>query len=389
MVKLSIIFGFRNKEIDRVETCLRSLASQSFKDFEVVFVDYGSDTSFSEPLKKMLSAFSFVTYVYSNTKGMPWNRSHAFNTGIRMAKGEFVFTSDVDLVFSKDCLQTFCNAVNGNKAVFSDVYLMNKGQTFKEGMSVEGIKVQRGGSGMGIYPTAKLQEIGGYDEYFKIWGCEDRDLKQRLELAGLAIEVMDITKAPIFHQWHPQSNLQRNFLPTGWWEEMNLYLFDNKKRVDRNGTNWGYVYTDADRPSLNCLEKGKVSVELSGDEHSSIIVLFEKVSDAFKEMKSGDSLKVSSGKNVQTADVKSALPDSFVLKALNKIVYGIDKNFNVLDFNKLNNGMKMLKDAKLYESDIENLKNFSWLFIQKYKSEIKDYYFAEYKGNFVCILVRN
>ena len=51
---ISIVVGYRNREIERVKRSLDSLLQQKYVDFEMIFIDYGSDHSISKDIEQLL-----------------------------------------------------------------------------------------------------------------------------------------------------------------------------------------------------------------------------------------------------------------------------------------------------------------------------------------------
>jgi glycosyltransferase involved in cell wall biosynthesis len=49
---VTIVYAFRNRDVLRVKASLDSLQQQTHSDFKVVFVDYGSETIFSNGNRK-------------------------------------------------------------------------------------------------------------------------------------------------------------------------------------------------------------------------------------------------------------------------------------------------------------------------------------------------
>ena len=62
--KLSIIYAFRNRDVERVQLSMESLHAQKFQNFEVVFVDYGSEAETAAKVQKTLKNFEFARYLY-------------------------------------------------------------------------------------------------------------------------------------------------------------------------------------------------------------------------------------------------------------------------------------------------------------------------------------
>src|SRR5665647_475985 len=127
---VSIIIGFRNREILRIKNVMDSLEKQTCSGFELIFVDYGSDETVSGQVKALLINYPFVKYIYSDTRGWYWNRAHALNTGIKLASGNILLTSDIDLVFPPD----FINSVN--KLSFKNRFYTFKCYYLQENMDI-------------------------------------------------------------------------------------------------------------------------------------------------------------------------------------------------------------------------------------------------------------
>lgn len=122
----TIIFGFKNRDTIRIKNCLDSLKRQTFTDFNVIFVDYGSDEALAKDVKSIVETYDFCTYVYSDSRGYPWNRSRALNTGIRLAQGEYVVTTDIDMVYARDFFEILSTKVSEDRAIFTNFYNMPK-----------------------------------------------------------------------------------------------------------------------------------------------------------------------------------------------------------------------------------------------------------------------
>lgn len=93
-MKLSIITINRNNAAG-LEKTMRSVASQSYKEFEYIVVDGASTDGSVDVIKKLESKFAHLKWVSEPDKGI----YNAMNKGIRMAKGDFI-----QILNSADCL---------------------------------------------------------------------------------------------------------------------------------------------------------------------------------------------------------------------------------------------------------------------------------------------
>lgn len=250
MPRISIIFGYRNRDTERVKRCLDSLSDQTFSDFEVIFVDYGSTEPYKSEIQALTNLYSFVNYIYNHTVGMPWNRSHALNTGIRLVQSDYVLFGDVDLIYSSNFLENLSRFFGEKAQVFCDFFLLPENHNFNDTL-LKNYPTSNAKGAIHFLPAKYLLQVGGFDEYYCFWGVEDRDLYKRLfglELREYRIST-NVTK--VYHQWHPKtSNLKNSGFPDKWWEEMNIYFSLNQGKLVRNSKGWGKIYTLEDRPSL-------------------------------------------------------------------------------------------------------------------------------------------
>ena len=253
-MQLSIIFGFRDRETTRVALCLQSLARQTFTDFEVIFVDYGSQSRYADDTRALVESFDFCRYVYTDTRGRPWNRSHALNTGVRQSTARYIMTTDVDMIYPSDFVATFMAAADERKVFHVFHHLLPEGYTAWDKLHTQlDLPVAQDALGA-CHFVAREQfvAIGGFDELYCYWGIEDRDLNLRERAVGLEVEVLN-DRTYMHHQWHPPANLvTTDFMPQGWWRRMEVYFHEHKSVVVRNGDDWGRMVTE--RPILRYLD---------------------------------------------------------------------------------------------------------------------------------------
>lgn len=247
---LTIIYGFRNREPERVRRSLDSLKKQSDPDFNVVFIDYGSDEGLSNQIEKLAGQYSFCRYLYNDTRGRPWNRAHAINTGIKMARDEFVFTADVDLLFHRSFVEIAKGLCSDHTATFFSVAYLNRQFSNWENIKEKGAIVSKSHAlGLALIPVSRLKSIGGYDEFYSFWGQEDNDIELRLKEAGLQTQFFD-SKILLFHQWHAISRDNELDVPKGWGVMQQDYVNFFKKEMVRNKeVEWGKCFSSADRPA--------------------------------------------------------------------------------------------------------------------------------------------
>mgnify|MGYP003395948958 CR=1 FL=1 len=99
-----IIPNWNGKELLKV--CLKSLANQSFKDFEVVVIDNGSSDGSSDYIKKF----------HPKVKVIELDKNYGFakavNMGIQSTNSKYLFLLNNDTEVDKDCIKYLVETAN-------------------------------------------------------------------------------------------------------------------------------------------------------------------------------------------------------------------------------------------------------------------------------------
>ena len=337
---ISIIFGYRDRELTRVKRCLDSLANQTYTNFEVIFVDYGSDEQFSGPARNLLSQYSFSRYLYSHTNGWPWNRGRALNTGVRLAKGEYIFTNDIDLIFSENYLAKLASILVKDKVFYPPTHYLEKNFNQWNRLNQVPRKKYHQMKGISILSKEAFASINGYDEQFIIWGQEDEDLFGRLEKRGFEFEWLS-DDYRLFHQWHPHAtNTRPCYINNYYWANAQLYQFRMKNIIVRNSNEWGHLYSLNDRPLL--LSNNKVTAAFERPCYAQDSVM--RLVDLFEKAQAGDVIRVKACSGVK---------GSAALSVLNRLI------------------RKVWMRGWQREEDL--VSGFLWSLIQEYSEKIEDY----------------
>jgi hypothetical protein len=249
--QISIVFGYRNRDVARIKHCLESLVSQTYRDFEVVFVDYGSGSGYQSQIRPLVDSYDFCRYLYSETQGYPWNRSHALNTGARKSRGTYILMNDVDMVFGDEFVAGFAGHARLDQVLYTSPYRLPRGFSDWDHLSDYHDALPRfkpGGRGISLIPADVFKELHGYDEFYRYYGAEDNDLYQRLIRYGSTARWVT-EDTPAYHQWHPEVSYRtQGVFPAGVWERMRVHLYANKNRIVRNTENWGGIHSLETRP---------------------------------------------------------------------------------------------------------------------------------------------
>ena len=112
-MKYSIIIPVYNRP-DEVDELLQSLTTQTFKDFEVLVVEDGSDIPCQEVVEKYADQLE-VRYFVKPNSGPGQTR----NYGVQYSQGEFVIVLDSDVVLPEGYLQSIENQLSTRNSQLS------------------------------------------------------------------------------------------------------------------------------------------------------------------------------------------------------------------------------------------------------------------------------
>jgi len=238
MDKISIIVAYRNRDLLRVKRFLNSLNNQTNKDFELIFVDSGTELLLANEIEKQVSSYSFAKYIYNDSRGKDFNRSLFLNIGAKIATGDFFYFTDIDLIFHEGFVNHLHSLKNEYSQVYTRVYMINEkfknyDDIFNSDVNSNSELNHTSGKGWLMVPKTVFYEIGGYDEYYTDWGVEDNDIYIRLCQYGLKETWTDHTKFPVYHQWHP-SNERFHIFPEKWLDDISFHYIINQKKLKRN-----------------------------------------------------------------------------------------------------------------------------------------------------------
>lgn len=268
MENVTFIYCFKDRDLERVKLSLDSLAAQRDQSFKVIFVDYGNDEIVSGKVRKLTGHYSFIRYIYNDTRCMMWNKSHALNTGIHCVDTDYIYTSDIDMIYDPGFTEVLNRLAEPDKAVFFAVKYLPQGKL--PGSQEEEKNYQRSKDdalGLGLIPVKALRAINGYDEFYHIWGKEDNDIGLRLRVAGL--KFVFIQEIWVRHYYHDPIPHQRKFFPDGWFFFVsNYYDHHSTEAIRNNNYEWGKILTPENRKSIEVLEKFPTGfLELRGRSH--------------------------------------------------------------------------------------------------------------------------
>lgn len=257
---LTILYPYRNRETERVKRSLDSLIEQTNHDFRVILVDYGSNVSSASEIKELVSSYTFATYIYNFSELQPWSRAKAINIGLRNVTTDYVFTADVDMIFSPNFIAKLQELKNPLKAYYFKVGFLNE----KESLTIKPFDNYTadfssgvGAQGLSLFSIEEIRKINGYDEFLHFWGAEDIDIHNRLERIGVESVFYD-TEILMLHQWHKSYRREEKHILAKDLQLTNVVqinhhhlLFNNEnEKTAVNNENWGNGFCALDFQEL-------------------------------------------------------------------------------------------------------------------------------------------
>lgn len=231
----SIIYAHRNRDAERIKISFDSLRKQRLQNFEVIFVDYGSENVLLNQLEEIAEEFTFVSLYHLPVPQLLWNKSKALNYGIKKASGEYVFIADTDLVFHPNATALWQNLCESNKFYLFRLGYLDKEESRKllHNYEFENLGPKHFGAvnGMILSSRESLIKVNGLDEFFHFYGAEDEDLFARLENANY--QRMERYELYFYHQWHQSFSGSEDKLLTGNPRIKNIMRI-NQRHFERN-----------------------------------------------------------------------------------------------------------------------------------------------------------
>lgn len=266
MIKASVVLAFYNK-VDYLKLVFAGFERQTFKDFEIIIADDGSNPFVVEELELLAKEASFpVTHIWQEDKGFRKNRM--LNRAVEAAKSNYIIFIDADCVphpaFVEEHLNyaehNFC--LTGRRVNLSERFTRNlTPEKIKRGflengkilLIIDGLfggsfDVEKGfyfrSTAMRSYFNKKkrgllgcnfsifkddLLGINGFDERYEAPSIgEDSDIQHRLELNGVGIKSLN----NIAVQYHLYHKLQER-------PAENIELFNKVKESGKAFTPFG------------------------------------------------------------------------------------------------------------------------------------------------------
>jgi glycosyltransferase involved in cell wall biosynthesis len=354
---VDIIFCYRDRDAARVKNCLDSLAMQDNKNFRVVLVDYGSSSQNAKTIKQLCASYTFCRYEYIDTTGKMWNRADALNYGFYSSSADYIFTSDVDLVF-KNTFVSFLHSIKKENVAhfFSVGYLDEKTTASLDLSKLDSIPFTKSESfALGMLLTSKITiaTVNGYNSFYTLWGQEDNDIKYRIEKNGYSCMFVK-EQTLMLHQFHPPANTEE-ILPSGWLQFMKDY-HEHFKSNPVNYKGLDSVVFPLERPARKVFESTKKFITLQ----ARILFIRHSLIHALLNSSSG------------TSHAFCLRPEqlSIANSTVFKLGKGLSKIFKTV-------GVDLVAESKHKQqySFIKDIRDEVFFVLKSFEDHIEDYYY--------------
>ena len=238
------------KDCPRSKLFIDSIQWQTYKDFELLIADGGSSNF--EEIKDYFANFKgrIPMRIVQLKIGEAFERARLNNVGIRNSLGEYTMTTDVDMAFGKDFVDTLMKNVSPGvlvesrtlywknpfvkKLYDSKLDLYNNIEECKSGR----IKKRTTAGGCQCMHKDGWAKIRGFDEKYIGWGSEDYDLMMRAQKARFKIKWIGESRESImlFHQ--PHSKNTKSDLK---YQKENKKLLSKISAYSVNPEGWGGI----------------------------------------------------------------------------------------------------------------------------------------------------
>ena len=225
MAKLvSIIIPTFNEEIV-VERLLSSIKKQSYKDYEIIVIDDGSED------KTVKIAGKYTGKVFERKHA---ERSVQRNFGAKKAKGEFVLFLDADMELSKNVVKD-CVLLIKKEDKVAGIVIPEKSiaRNFWERVkaferSFYNLRGDETTDAARFFRKSVFEKVGGYNE--KITGPEDWDLPETMKKRGYKIERV---RSVIYHYERIPTLL--SLLTKKYYYGLRLHRYLDKQKISLVG----------------------------------------------------------------------------------------------------------------------------------------------------------
>ncbi len=206
----AVCLGFRDWHLDHLARCLTSIRANT--PSPIVVCDLGSAEGLMPKLRWIVAGVDGRLVYRPESE---WSRSRALNFAAQHAPPHverYVFT-DADMIFPRSWFR-LAEAADPSKFWLTRARDLDEVTTYHlptppEPLPKDEWFLERStehplvgqGAAM-LVPATWFWKVGGFDEFYRVWGSEDQDLVERARWDGLAPQWLPEKLAWVVHQYH-------------------------------------------------------------------------------------------------------------------------------------------------------------------------------------------
>lgn len=253
---LSIVIGFRDWGLDRLELALRAHRKKSASlpaPVELIVVDFGSADA--NGVRKVVEGAGAVCV---RVEAQKWSRAQALNAGIDRAGSQYVLVTDADIIFGSRVYSRCREILSGDPCAFVLVQCWDLAPEIGRDGSLPleddrlalnaHLRPRWGLGGCCAFRKSHWSRIGGLDNRLLVWGGEDTDFTARLRSRGLRPVWLAEPGERIFHIHHEPAKSQDQGFDYVQYNKQIVWTDRSIHRnlpSSRNGAEAAPFYTDA------------------------------------------------------------------------------------------------------------------------------------------------
>lgn len=250
---LTVVAPNRDRLMDNNSThfFFKSLCWQKNQNFNITIVDGGSSNF--DWVKKTAFKYNKNINVIQHMLGQDFIKPLLNNVGIRNSTTDYVMTTDVDLLYGPNFIDSVIsnleeNAMIESRTMYWKDYHANK--IYKGEFNPEKdlepcksgrIKKRTTCGGCQCLHISNWNKLRGFDETYIGWGSEDFDLLRRAQLANIKIKWLgeSMSSIMLFHQPHHKDleTIKKELQQQG----RNQQILYNIKSYEVNPKGWGGI----------------------------------------------------------------------------------------------------------------------------------------------------
>jgi glycosyltransferase involved in cell wall biosynthesis len=246
---VSIVLAVYNGE-KHLEECLASLLLQTYKNFELIIINDGSNDKTHNIINTYISKFPNINYINRANKGL----IYSLNEGFKVASGEFIARMDADDIALPQRLENQVTyLINNSEISFigSDVILIDGNSKecgrIKGPKSINATKIRCFFRSPIIHPTLLIRSSALVNQFPNVYSTsfentEDYELWTRLISQGYA--AVNLPSFDLKYRVHEESITKQKA------HEMKTKSFHVRKNYL---TNLSISHSDSELTSLSCL----------------------------------------------------------------------------------------------------------------------------------------